>query len=457
MGTVHRPLDAATLVSGPLHAARPRPGLLVLAASALAGCVTYEPAPIDPAHVLADLRAVALESALPPALAPLAEGAGERTAWPPFDPSDGLSVDEAAAVAVTLNPALRAARGAAGVAAAQLVEAGLLPDPSIGWDFSESEFDALLPLLRPGERDASTSEAEARIAEVRWAILRDEWALKRDVHLAYLDLLAADEEQRLNEQLRQVASRTHEFFLRARELKVATALQETTAAIQAGEVELEGERLAVRQRRARMALNALLGLPPAAEYALQVPDDALGAPGDDVLDPEALTDLAVRQRPDLRELLAGYDRAEQRLRLAVARQWPELSVGTGIELVLPVFSRFNRPAIRTALEEREQLRREVEAAVHKLRAEVHDAVAALEQSRREVLFFATVIEPRLVESLSLAEEAFRAKQVTAGEILSAQSQVLDARVRLLAARIAHARARVMVDWVTGNNTSGGGP
>jgi CRISPR system Cascade subunit CasA len=323
--------------------------------------------------------------------------------------------------------------------------------------FSESEFDALLPLLRPGERDASTSEAEARIAEVRWAILRDEWALKRDVHLAYLDLLAADEEQRLNEQLRQVASRTHEFFLRARELKAATALQETTAAIQAGEVELEGERLAVRQRRARMALNALLGLPPAAEYALQVPDDALGAPGDDVLDPEALTDLAVRQRPDLRELLAGYDRAEQRLRLAVARQWPELSVGTGIELVLPVFSRFNRPAIRTALEEREQLRREVEAAVHKLRAEVHDAVAALEQSRREVLFFATVIEPRLVESLSLAEEAFRAKQVTAGEILSAQSQVLDARVRLLAARIAHARARVMVDWVTGNNTSGGGP
>ncbi len=435
-------------------------GLIALAPLAFTGCVSYEPAPLDPAGILSGLRAVSLDAPRAPdkdSQQSSEQGGEASLAPPPFDPSDGLTMDEAAAVAVTLNPALRVSRAEAGVAESQLVEAGLLPDPTVGWDIADSDLEVLLPLLRPNERDAKVDEAQARVNEVQWAIHGDEWTLKRDVQLAFIDLLATVEQRLLNDQLQEVVTRTRDFFLRARGQGAATALQETTAAIQAAEVRLEGEGLVVQERRARQALNALLGLPPEAQYLLQTPINPFHERSEGLDDAGALTQQALEHRPDLQALLATYEQAEQRLHLAVAQQWPALTIGTSLELQLPFFSGFNGPAIQTATKEREQLGQAVEAAVHQLRAEVHDALAALELARRQVEYFENEIEPRLAESLNLVDEAFQARQVTAGEILIAQSQVLDARERLLASRIAHARALAVVTWVTGDKTPGGEP
>src|SRR4030081_1940054 len=48
-----------------------------------------------------------------------------------LDPSDGVSPDEAAVLAVLLNPSLRAARHRRSIAEAQLVAAGILPNPEL--------------------------------------------------------------------------------------------------------------------------------------------------------------------------------------------------------------------------------------------------------------------------------------------------------------------------------------
>lgn len=430
--------------------------VLATATACLSGCVTYRAVPLDATEVLAELRAVSLEGAR----ASVPASQVESTA---FDPSDGLTPDEATAVALQLNPTIRARRARLGVAKAEAIEAGLLPDPTFGWELSEGAMEFLAPLLRPDERDALIEAAEARTREVRWSVLRDEWVLRRDVQLAFLDVLAARERRRLNERLLQAAAHTQDFFLKARQARAVTALQETTAALQAHEVRLERQRLAAAERRARQALNGLLGLPPDADWVLQGADDLFttGSPETEgaataAVSPaatEALVDVAVRQRPDLAELLAAYDRAEEVLRLAVARQCPELSLGTTVELTLPLFgapSRLgNRPAIQTAWEAREVLRHEVEAAVHDLRAEVHDAIAALGAARELLAFSEGQIVPRVDESLALAEAAFDARAVTAGEILIAQSQVLVARVRLLEIRIEHARAATALRWATG--------
>ncbi len=452
---IGRPPDA---VAPPIPQRSHAAWLAAFLSLTISGCVSYEPAPLDPVGLLAELRAVSLDSPPHDKVPDLSENGGSAARPSPlFDSSDGLTIDEAAGVAVTHNPALRAMRAKAGVAAAQLVEAGLLPDPTLEYDISEGSLDGLLPLLRPGERDARIGEAGARMDEVRLAILVEEWKLKRDVHLAFIDLLAAMQQRQLNEQLQEVASRTHDFFLRAREQGAATALQETTAAIQSGEVRLARERLALQERRARQALNELLGLPPHAEFELQTPGDPFRDRRNGPAEPEHLTDLAIQRRPDLKERLATYERSEQHLRLAISMQWPGWTVGSVLELSLPLFSRFNRPAIETAWNERQRLALEVEAAIHALRAQVHDAVAALELSSRQVEYYESEIEPRLAESLRLAEEAFRARHVTAGEILIAQGQVLDAREHLLDARIARARARAIVAWVTGDKTPGGEP
>lgn len=53
-----------------------------------------------------------------------------------FDLPDGLSPDEAAILAVLQNPELRLARDKHGIADAQLLQAGLLPNPRVAYNFA---------------------------------------------------------------------------------------------------------------------------------------------------------------------------------------------------------------------------------------------------------------------------------------------------------------------------------
>jgi outer membrane protein TolC len=81
-----------------------------------------------------------------------------------FDERDGLSPDEAAVLAVLANPSLRAVRDQRGIAAAQVLQAGILPNPSLS---TEGEF----PLKVPGEVDAYTVDLTWDVTGLitRWA------------------------------------------------------------------------------------------------------------------------------------------------------------------------------------------------------------------------------------------------------------------------------------------------
>ena len=424
-------------------------GSLLLVLLGLGGCVSYQPMPQDPLAILRDLEAVTHPAS-----------AAERT-----KASDGITALQAAAWAVTHNPSLRALRTETGVAAAELVQAGLLPDPAVGWD----GMDAIAQKLSgqtpktadylsglglawrvpwPGEISAKVGKAKARQEEVRQSILAGEWILVREVHTVFLTILATRARLDLNGRVMEIARRTASFFKKAREAKAATAIQDNLAATELATLQQDRIRLEGQMIRAQQALNALLGLPPQTELPLKLPNDPfLGRA--DVVDASEQVERAVRQRPDLKALLARYEAVEQELRLEIARQWPELFIGTGISLLLPIFSGFNAPAIRTAMARRERLASEVRAAVHTLRAEVHDAVTALHNQAREVRSFEEVLLPRLQESIRLVDEAFRLRRVTLVEILTAQRQVLDAQRNYLDARIERTRARLMVDTVTG--------
>ena len=90
------------------------------------GCAVYEPKPLDPDEEWRRLEAVSLEELARGPAGDGNAGAGPHTA---FNYSDGLSIDEAAGLAVVLNPDLRAFRFEKGIAEGQLVGAGLLPNP----------------------------------------------------------------------------------------------------------------------------------------------------------------------------------------------------------------------------------------------------------------------------------------------------------------------------------------
>ncbi len=439
---------------------RPRREWLLLGIILLSGCVSYEAQPLDPMTLLRELDSAATPGS-----------ANEAT---PEDGSAGvakkiaISAEEAAAWAVTHNPTLAALRAEAGIAAAQLIEAGLLPNPSIGFDFANylaAEIaDGITPttadaiassglswdLPRPGEISARKGGAQARIEEVRQRILEGEWQLSRAVRRQFLEVLGAQARIDQNTRLRDIVSRTAQFIVEARNNGAATAIQANLAEIDAAALEQDRVQLTGELALARLTLNTLLGLRPTLELDLKTTVDPFKKKVTPQIDRKLLTETAMSRRPDLLALLALYQRTEEALRLEVAQQWPLISIGSGISMDIPIFTNFNGYAIKTAMAQRTRIAKDVRAAVHMLRAEVNEAITNLENARRNITSFEERLLPRLDESLRLNDEAFREREVTFFEILTSQRQVLTARRNYLDAQIRMAQAELMVDTVAGS-------
>lgn len=405
---------------------------VVCAVAALTGCATYRPAPIDSNTVLEQLEAV--------------EWTGDPSSRPEAgDEVTAAGPQELSAFAVQSNPQLTAARARVGVNEALLVEAGLLPDPTLGWgamDVVASEIvqggstslevlsgiGLSFPLLRPGERGARVGAAEWRVEEVRRRVVASEWSLTREIHLAYEEVRGAESLLAQSRALVELAESTSDYFERAKQAGAATAIQSNLALGQLQSIRLETINANSRVLQARQALNGLLGLPPTAVIVLLSSADPSASP---LLDAEVadLVEQAVAARPDLAAFLAEYQVAEEEVRLAISKQFPLMTVGTGLSLTLPFFSKFGGPAIRTATARRTQLALEFTAAVHATRQEVAAAHTLWELASSELTLIDDELLPNAEQNLRLSQEAFKAGEVTLLETLALQRALVEARTR----------------------------
>ncbi|MDQ6911832.1 MAG: TolC family protein [Verrucomicrobiota bacterium] len=113
----------------------------------------------------------------------------QRNAALPFNLRRGIGPDEAAIIATYLNPALRTARARRGLARAQVVQAGVLPNPQVnyerdyvtggntfgtqtGYNFTAGwEVTSLLPLIpREIAARANLRSVDLDIAWTEWQI-----------------------------------------------------------------------------------------------------------------------------------------------------------------------------------------------------------------------------------------------------------------------------------------------
>jgi len=176
-----------------------------------------------------------------------------------------------------------------------------------------------------------------------------------------------------------------------------------------------------------------MGLAPAAEISLRAGED----PGTNAAlrgGTDELIAHAVESRPDLASLLAGYQAAEEEVRLAISKQYPQVSVGTGINVTVPVFSKFGRPEIQTAIASRERLRRDYTVAVHAARQEIAVAHTLWELAQREVELVEDELLPNAEQNIELSREAVRAGEATLLETLALQSALIEARTRSVEVR-----------------------
>lgn len=439
-----------------------------LTALGMAGCAKYTPAPLDPGRELADLRGRSVSGFVVERAAP---GQQREAAPTPFDSSDGLDEAEVVAVALTLNPALRARRLEMGEARSLLIAAGIWPNPEVGLAWrggiagasgSAVEADALFELLRLGERPVRKEAAQARIEEVRADIVAEEYRTVAEVRSQRWTLLAAHQWMKLLEEEAALRERALQLVRQRRQVGEGTELDVSLSELELAEIRRDLRKAQGQLEAQRGQLNRLLGLPP--EYALRLTESTRPLTitvYEDLADGE-LDRRLLQGRFELRSKEAAYARAEKELKLAILRQYPRLrlgpaferelegdqSLGLGLSLELPLFDR-NQGQIAQCLADRDRLRAEYQALLHRLRADAFAARAALRRARLEVETQQKEILPLIERNQALFEGAFRAGELNIMEWITAQQRAVRARREHLEALVEYGAALVQLEAATG--------
>ncbi|NOZ13614.1 MAG: TolC family protein [Acidobacteria bacterium] len=317
--------------------------------------------------------------------------------------SDGLNPDEAALVAVALNPGLQVERDKAGIAVSQLAAAGLLPDPVVSLDVASPgggnrtgkvgiydfglSFDISALLNRRFRRQAAAETVKSVNLTVAWR----EWQVAMAARF----------------QCRKVAITEKQAVLAARYAVFCETLQKKVDELMAvglmtrsDEADFEAETVSAKressgmsraEKAARLALNQLLGVAPDTLLVVSEPEAHPAVPSDFVL-----SKAVAGRRPDLLSLWSAVLSGDANYRAAVWNQFPRLELGLiagrdtdGVRTfgwsfsgAVPIFNR-NRGAIAVSKATRKLLLDEYHARLFRVRAEVSKILPALKKLGKE--------------------------------------------------------------------------
>lgn len=332
------------------------------------------------------------------------DGGGIATASP-------LTGTQIALLAVQNNPDLRAVRAQHGVAQAQVLQAGLLPNPQVtgsylpvlagpgttaAWNAGLSE-DIRALITFSSTRAAARASANQVDAQILW----QEWQTIGQARLLAVDIVET------NRSLALLARNRDLFAGRYNRSQRAVAAGNETLIVSAPDLAALGtittllNDLQRQQLARRHQLNALLGLAP--DVALPLDPEPDIPSWNPAAVARALPTLAER-RPDLVALQLGYRAQNAKLRTAVLSRFPNLAFGiTGgsdntnvrtlgpqITLELPIFNQ-NQGNIAIETATRRQLHDEYAARlttamgqVRAMTAEIALLTQQLQTVRRDV-------------------------------------------------------------------------
>jgi outer membrane protein TolC len=292
-----------------------------------------------------------------------------------------LTSSEVALLAVQNDPDLRAVRAQHGVAQAQMLQAGLLPNPQVtgaalplvagagttlAWNAGISE-DIRSLITLSSRRRAARNDAAQVDAQIVW----QEWQVIGQARLLSVDLIEGERSLALLRRNRDLLASRYDKSQRAVAAGNATLIVATPDLAALETITTQINDLQRLQLGRRHQLNALLGLAPDVTVPLRSTPDLPAWDPQAVA--QALPSLAER-RPDLIALQLGYRAQDAKLRTAILSQFPNLTLGvTGgsdnsnirnfgpqVTLELPIF---NHNQGNTAIE-------------HATRQQLHDEYAA---------------------------------------------------------------------------------
>jgi outer membrane protein TolC len=301
-------------------------------------CAHYEPLPLAPAATARHFAArrlgdEAVREAVARAFRP--DARCDSAAWPPpvWDRATLLCV------ALALNPQLSVATAEWVAARAHETTAAEVPNPGLVLESEYAIHDqhpwlyglSIDWLLRSSGRRRDQIELARRETRVARLVLMDQiWAARSALTAALSDWELARRRERLLEELGGAQDRRLAGLRRRAEAGEDSLPELTTPETERIDTDAQLADAHAQAARARAALALALGLPTEALAGIDVRWEDWGAPP--AVDPRDLgerRELALLSRADLGAAIGVYAVAEQKLRLAVARQYPEFSLGPG--------------------------------------------------------------------------------------------------------------------------------
>jgi outer membrane protein TolC len=385
-----------------------RPGAIpghspLLLALLLGGCSIYHPKPLTEETVATVLRKPS-DKALQIEATKIHHPALRSVR---IDLRDGINPDEAALVAVLLNPTLRADRDRSGLAQAQLVQAGVLPNPQVAWSNDDviggntagtinafglgaswdvTELLTLLPKIA-----SARANTKAIALDVAW----NEWQTAQSARLSALRIIGLTAQLRAAREGGDAIKENVALLTKATEAHEKTVLD--LASAESTSRDARAAELAIEKQleTERIALNRAMGLPPEAQPSIE--SGALPT----FVNPPAYEGLIVSletSRLDLLGLKAGYTSQDEALRAAIIAQVPRINLGFtratdtsnvqtlgfGLSVDIPIFDR-NQGNIATERATRQKLFDEYADRVFQARADIATELANIRWLNRQIV------------------------------------------------------------------------
>ncbi len=323
-----------------------------------------------------------------------------------FNCKDGISPGEAAIIAVIANPKLRVVRDKRKIASAQLLQAGILPNPSfsynigipahgeknnkvysfgfgLGWDISSL-------IMRSIRMDAAKADASSIDLEIAW----QEWQVAEDARLHAWNLIFAEKRLALVKSKKTILKKILNNTIKSVDMGTATKLDLSMAETAMQEAELSFIDEKAKINRERLEFNRAAGFPPGKIIPMEKDIVPLSEKCPPV---KTLFNYAMEKRLDLAALRLGYKSEEARVRGAVYSQFPKINIGLtrekdtdglkttgfGINIELPFFDR-SEGHIAMERASRRKLYDEYVFRVFKARSDIASLVQAIKSIRKKI-------------------------------------------------------------------------
>ena len=370
-----------------------------------------------------------------------------------LDPGRGIGPDEAAAIALYSNPALRAIRDRRGLAAAQVIQAGILPNPVVSYarDFVTGgntagrvtgynltaawEFTGLIPYLP--RQTAARKSFQSVDLDVAW----QEWQIAVNARTAVYRLMGLDAQVAQAREATEGLQQSSDAMRKAVDAHEKTVLD--LAAVESATQDSRATMLALEQEfeKQRLGLNKILGVEPETKVALRTGltlPTRLAPPSQ-----RELSDNVESRRLDLLGLRQGLESQDATVRAAILAQFPKMSVafakasdttnvhttGFNVAVDVPIFDR-NQGNIAAERATRQRLRDEYNQRVFEARSDIAGAIADIHLLGRQIAAAEEAL-PLLEKLVVSAQTAVEQHNADVLSYYTARSNLLQKRIQLI--------------------------